>query len=52
MFKKWEKTLENFAKAHETAITWLLIIVALVLLSVALFGNHRHKAAALCYIIL
>ncbi len=50
--RKWEKKLEAFARAHETAISWLLVGVAIVLLAVAFFGDHRHKAAALCYIIL
>lgn len=51
-FSEIKDTIERKAKVYEVHLTWLLIIVAVVLLAVAFFGKPKHKAIAAIYIVL
>lgn len=49
---KWKNSAVQLAEAHEREVTGILLIVAVVLIAVALFGRAHHKALALSYIVL
>ncbi len=52
MIEHWKANIKAFVKEHERLITFLLLLVAAVLIVVALFGKPEHKAGALIYIVL
>lgn len=50
--KRWKNKIESFAVRSEGLLTAILIIVAVTLLAVAIFGKPQHKAMACIYIVL
>jgi hypothetical protein len=47
----WLSRLHERIEAHDTALTILLLFVALLLVIVAIQGKPSHKAMALSYVV-
>ncbi len=51
MLKQWKNAVENFVEENETMITALLLCIAVIIVAIALFGNSKHKAWCMVYIV-
>ena len=52
MIEQVEDGIEGFVSRNERLISCLLIVIAIILVLVAVFGKPAHKAAAMLYIVL
>ena len=52
VFSSLKSRIEQEAVEHERLLTGLLVLVALVLLGVAIWGTPHHKAMACIYVVL
>lgn len=52
MLSSFKTRVEREAVEHEQLLTGLLVLVALVLLGVAIWGKPHHKAMACIYVVL
>jgi hypothetical protein len=50
--QQWKNNAIQFAESHEREITCLLVLIAVILILVAIFGKAHHKAMAMVYIVL
>lgn len=50
--KQWKNNAIQLAESHEREITCVLVLVAVILLAIAVWGKAHHKAMAMVYILL
>lgn len=52
MITELKDKVTAFVERYETACTALLVIIALILIAIAIYGKPHHKAMAMVYIVL